>query len=87
MNDEGKREVLAIEPMLEEFRESNRQLFEKLKEQGLSKPFLIVSDTHRELVAAIEECFPEASWQRCKVHFVRNISVHVQHKEKKRFGR
>jgi len=42
VNDEGKREVLAIEPMLEETRESYKQLFEKLKERGLSKPKLIV---------------------------------------------
>ncbi len=35
VNDEGKREVLAIEPMLEESKESYKQLFEKLKERGL----------------------------------------------------
>ncbi|NLX83615.1 MAG: hypothetical protein GXZ04_07365, partial [Clostridiales bacterium] len=46
-----KREVLAIEPMLEESRESYKQLFEKLKERGLTKPSLIVSDAHKGLVA------------------------------------
>ena len=83
---EGKREVLAIEPMLEESKESYKQLFEKLKERGLTKPSLIVSDAHKGLVAAIGECFPGASWQRCKVHFMRNILVHVPHKEKERFA-
>ena len=86
VNDEGKREVLAIEPMLEESRESYKLLFEKLKERGLSKPTLIVSDAHKGLVAAIGECFPGASWQRCKVHFMRNILVHVPHREKERFA-
>ncbi len=86
VNEEGKREVLAIEPMLEESRESYKQLFEKLKERGLSKPFLIVSDAHKGLVAAIGECFPGTSWQRCKVHFMRNILVHVPYKEKERFA-
>ena len=86
VNEEGKREVLAIEPMLEESRESYKQLFEKLKERGLSKPTLIVSDAHKGLVAAIGECFPGASWQRCKVHFMRNILVHVPHREKERFA-
>jgi putative transposase len=86
VNEEGKREVLAIEPMLEESRESYKQLFEKLKERGLTKPSLIVSDAHKGLVAAIGECFPGASWQRCKVHFMRNILVHVPHKEKERFA-
>jgi len=86
VSEEGKREVLAIEPMLEESRESYKQLFEKLKERGLSKPFLIVSDAHKGLVSAIGECFPGTSWQRCKVHFMRNILVHVPHKEKERFA-
>jgi transposase-like protein len=86
VSEEGKREVLAIEPMLEESKESYKQLFEKLKERGLTKPSLIVSDAHKGLVAAIGECFPGASWQRCKVHFMRNILVHVPHKEKERFA-
>ena len=86
VNEEGKREVLAIEPMLEESRESYKQLFEKLKERGLTKPTLIISDAHKGLVAAIGECFPGVSWQRCKVHFMRNILVHVPHKEKERFA-
>ena len=86
VNEEGKREILAIEPMLEESRESYKQLFEKLKERGLTKPSLIVSDAHKGLVTAIGECFPGASWQRCKVHFMRNILVHVPHKEKERFA-
>jgi putative transposase len=86
VNDEGKREVLAIEPMLEESMESYQQLFEKLKERGLSKPKLIISDAHTGLVAAIGACFPGASWQRCKVHFIRNILVHVAHKDKEQFA-
>ena len=86
VNGEGKREVLALEPMLEESKESYRQLFEGLKERGLKRPFLVVSDAHKGLVAAIRECFQGASWQRCKVHFMRNILAHVPHKEKDRFA-
>ena len=62
-----------------------RQLFEKLKERGLKKPSLIISDAHKGLVAAIGASFPGASWQRCKVHFMRNVLIHVPHKEKERF--
>lgn len=61
VSEEGKREVLAIEPMLEESRESYKQLFEKLKERGLTKPSLIVSNAHKGLITAIGECFPKAS--------------------------
>lgn len=86
VNSEGKREVLAIEPMLEESRESYRQLFEKLKDRGLSNPGLIISDAHKGLIAAVGASFPGASWQRCKVHFMRNVLVHVLHKEKERFA-
>lgn len=86
VNGEGKREVLALEPMLEESKESYRQLFEGLKERGLKRPSLVVSDAHKGLVAAIRECFQGASWQRCKVHFMRNILAHVPHKEKDRFA-
>ena len=86
VNEEGKREVLALEPMLEESKESYRQLFESLKSRGLKRPSLVVSDAHKGLVAAIGECFPGVSWQRCKVHFMRNILVHVPHREKERFA-
>ena len=41
VNEEGKREVLAIEPMLEESRESYKQLFEKLKERGLDRKSVV----------------------------------------------
>ena len=85
-DERGQREVLAIEPMLEESRESYKQLFESLKERGLKPPSLVISDAHGGLVAAIRESFPGASWQRCKVHFMRNILAHVSHKDKQTFA-
>jgi len=87
VNGEGKREVLSVEPMLEESRESYSQLFQGLKSRGLSRPALVVSDAHTGLVSAIRESFPGASWQRCKVHFMRNILAHVTHKEKADFAK
>ena len=44
VDEHGQREVLAIEPMLEESRESYKQLFESLKERGLKPPSLVISD-------------------------------------------
>lgn len=87
LNGQGNREVVAIEPMLEESRESYRQWFEDLKSRGLSKPGLVISDANAGLVSAIRMSFPGACWQRCKVHFMRNILVHVSHREKETFGR
>ncbi len=59
---------------------------ERLKERALKKPSLIVSDAYKGLVATIGACFPGTSWQRCKVHFMRNILVHAPQKEKEKFS-
>lgn len=86
VNMQGKREVLAVEPMLDESKESYAQLFQSLKQRGMKTPSLVVSDANKGLIAAIRECFPGASWQRCKVHFMRNILAHVPQKEKDVFA-
>jgi putative transposase len=80
---DGHRDVLAIELMLEESAETYGELFSKLKERGLSGVRLVVSDAHQGLVQAIERAFPGASWQRCKIHFMRNILIHVSKRAKK----
>ncbi len=86
VNAQGQREVLAVEPMMEESKESYSQLFQSLKQRGLETPSLVVSDANKGLIAAIRESFPGASWQRCKVHFMRNILAHVPQKEKGSFA-
>ena len=86
VNEQGHREVLAVEPMLEESKESYSQLFENLQQRGLETPSLVISDANKGLIAAIRESFPGASWQRCKVHFMRNILAHVPQKEKETFA-
>lgn len=87
VNREGIREVLAIEPMLEESCQTYSQMFDKLKERGLKTPALVISDAHSGLVAAIRKSFPGASWQRCKVHFMRNILAHIPQKGKDAFAK
>ena len=86
VDEHGQRDILAIEPMLEESEESYLQLFRGLQERGLCTPRLVVSDAHAGLVAAIRKGFPGASWQRCKVHFMRNILAHIPHKDKDTFA-
>ncbi len=87
VNTQGKREVLAVEPMLEESTSSYKHLFTQLKTRGLETPALVVSDANAGLIRAIRESFPGASWQRCKVHFMRDILAHVSHKEKDTFAK
>jgi len=86
VNAQGRREVLAVEPMLEEAKDTYQQLFEGLKERGLRMPSLVVSDAHKGLIAAIRTSFTGASWQRCKVHIMRNILAHIPHRDKAEFA-
>src|SRR5690606_17932261 len=61
-------------------------LFTGLKKRGLKNVWLAVSDAHQGLVSAIKKSFVGCSWQRCKVHFMRNILVHVPAKDKESFA-
>ena len=62
VNVEGHREVIAIEPMLEESTESYKQLFAKLQDRGLPCPKLVVSDAHKGLTRAITESFLDPNY-------------------------
>ena len=53
---------------------------------GVETVWLCISDAHTGLKNAIQKCFLGSSWQRCKVHFMRNILVHIPHKEKESFA-
>ena len=86
INTEGKREILAVEPMYEESTATYTKLFDNLKERGIEKVWLVVSDAHKGLVKAARESFLGCSWQRCKVHFMRNILGCVSSRDKKFFA-
>lgn len=82
----GLREILAVEPMYNESEETYTVLFNSLKARGLEKVWLVVSDAHLGLQAAVRKCFLGASWQRCKVHFMRNVMARVSHRDKGEFA-
>jgi len=86
INLEGKREILAVEPMYEESEPSYTALFDNLKARGLQNVWLAVSAAHQGLVAAVQKSFIGCGWQRCKVHLMRNILAHVPAKEKESFA-
>lgn len=48
-----------------------------LKDRGLDGVRLIVSDACRGMIEAVAEVFPNTDWQRCVVHFYRNVFSHV----------
>ena len=72
INWEGRRCVLGVELANRESVSSWRDFLQRLKERGLRGVQLAVSDDHAGLRRAIEEVLPEAAWQRCYVHFLRN---------------
>ncbi|MGE1064855.1 Transposase (or an inactivated derivative) [Megasphaera paucivorans] len=83
---EGKRDILAVEPMCEESATTYTRVFDRLKERGVEQVCLVVSDAQKGLVKAAREAFIGCSWQRCKVHFMRNILAYVSDKNKKAFA-
>lgn len=87
VDETGRRDILAIEPMQEESEATYRELFENLKARGLKETWLVVSDAHKGLVKAIQTSFIGSSWQRCKVHFMRNILAHLPTKGKAVFAK
>jgi transposase-like protein len=86
LDEDGRRDILAVEPMYEESEATYQALFDKLKERGLKSVWLVVSDAHKGLARAIQKSFIGCSWQRCKVHFMRNILAHVPAKGKAAFA-
>ena len=72
INDEGRRQILAVGLTNRESQTSWKDLLLELKNRGLRSVEFLVSDDHPGLKRAIAEVLPEAAWQRCSVHFLRN---------------
>ncbi len=80
INCEGGREVLGFDISDSESKESWRAFYEDLIKRGLKGVKLVTSDAHRGEIEAIKECFTGAGWQRCQVHFMRNVFNHLPKK-------
>jgi putative transposase len=73
VDEEGFREVLGVAEGAKEDTASWTAFLRHLKERGLSGVRLFISDKCLGLVENLAEFYPEASWQRCVVHFYRNV--------------
>jgi putative transposase len=80
VDEDGRRQILAVELSSRESRSSWRDFLSGLKARGLAGVEFVVSDDHPALVQAIREVLPEAAWQRCYVHFLRNALDYVPRK-------
>ena len=74
---DGYRQILGVAEGQKEDLEGWRGFLRHLKDRGLGTPRLIISDACRGLVEAVNELYPDADWQRCVVHFYRNVFSHV----------
>jgi putative transposase len=77
VNDEGYREILGIVEGAKEDKAGWSAFLKHLKERGLAGIQLVISDACQGLVESAAECYPDARWQRCTVHFYRNVFSHV----------
>ena len=77
VGSDGYREILGVCEGTKEDKESWRNFLRHLKERGLRGVRLIVSDKCMGLIEALGEFYPEAKWQRCMVHWYRNVFTEV----------
>jgi len=76
VNHDGRREILGLGLGPSEAATFWLGFLQGLQQRGLTGVKLVISDSHEGLKAAISQIFT-ASWQRCRVHFMRNALAHV----------
>jgi transposase-like protein len=73
VNEDGYREVIGAREGMKEDKSSWTEFFKWLKERGLNGVKLIVGDKCLGMLESVAEVYPNAKYQRCTVHFYRNI--------------
>lgn len=79
---EGKREILDWRLADSESEARWSEMFKGLKDRGLSGVKLLISDAHRGITSAAERHLQGAAWQRCQVHFKRELLAKVSYKKR-----
>ena len=76
VNSDGRREVLGLDIAPSEAEPFWTEFLRKLRRRGLRGVKLVVSDSHEGIKAAVAKVL-HATWQRCRVHFMRNALAHA----------
>jgi len=76
VNADGRREVLGMDIGVSEAETFWTEFLRKLRRRGLRGVKLVVSDAHEGIKATVAKVM-QASWQRCRVHFMRNALAHA----------
>lgn len=79
---EGERTVLGFDVGASEEEAFWLEFLRSLVKRGLKGVQLVVSDAHEGLKSAVGTVFAGTSWQRCRVHFVRNVLAHIPKRDK-----
>jgi len=87
VNQEGYREVLGVSEGAKEDKESWTNFLRYLKDRGLKGVRLFISDKCLGLIEVLADFYPEARWQRCVVHWYRNVLTAVPRGKAKETGR
>jgi transposase-like protein len=78
----GERRVLGLATGASESEPFWSEFLRSLVGRGLKGVQLVISDSHEGLKAAISKVLSGATWQRCRVHVMRNLLAHIPHKDK-----
>jgi transposase-like protein len=73
VNDDGHREILGAAEGMKEDKASWKKFMRDLKDRGVAGVRLVIGDKCIGLEEAASDVFPEAKFQRCTVHFYRNV--------------
>lgn len=84
VNSEGRREIVGCAEGLTESKESRKEFLLWPRGRGLSGMRLVAGDKSLGMLGALEEVFPEARYQRCIVHFYRNVFGKVPRQKRTR---
>jgi putative transposase len=87
VNEDGSRELLAVEVAGEEKSAAYASLLRELLDRGLRGVRLVVSDAHEGIKTAVYGALPGVEWRRCAVHSQRNVLAHVPTSSRSRWQR
>jgi len=79
VNEDGFREIIGVAEGTKEDKDSWQRFLRYLKVRGLETVDMFISDKSLGLVESIPQFYPQARWQRCIVHFYRNVFSFVPH--------
>lgn len=83
VDEHGERHILGFDLGAGESEAFWLGFLRSLKQRGLKETMLVISDAHSGLKTAIAQALSGTSWQRCSVHFMRNVLAQVSHRDKK----